>query len=388
MSFALNARAAAHPGGFALVAEGDALSGVLLDFTLPATTLKRIMLAVIIRDATIYPSQNTMGWQSVIDSSGASDLFLDAYARRSDGSPGSREGDIVSWLSLEAQELVGAVLEVGDTEIADVIASVNHGAFIADTTPSAPVVTALHESDVILVVAVSTTNVTWTPPTGFTEVEDYASTPDPSLSLGVFYRTAGEIGEIDPGSPTASASCTGRVWSVVLGYSPFQTDINAMTIEAIRDRMITLVTAATPTVLSDDKFRHVLDEGNGDFREWAEQNPQGAFRRFQVQDSGSDDGLPTYSAIDVEERNATMEVVIAYPHNARTGKQWNRDRKDAMDADWRKLYTILGPGMGQSNFSGANDCTLMNCSKSVEVGENCDYLVVTIQILYVLDVDA
>lgn len=162
---------------------------------------------------------------------------------------------------------------------------------------------------------------------------------------------------------------------------------NAATIEAIRDRMIALIHAITPTVLSDDKFRHVQDEGNGDVREWAEQNPQGAFRRFQAQDAGVDSGLPVFSSVNLEERNATIEIVISYPHNARTGKQWNRDRKDAIDADWRKIYTVLGPGMGQSNFSGSNDCTIMNCSKSVEVGASCDFLVITIPILYVLDVD-
>lgn len=160
------------------------------------------------------------------------------------------------------------------------------------------------------------------------------------------------------------------------------------TLEAIRDRVVTLIEGITPTVLSGDKFRHSLDEGDGDFASWAEQNDQSAWRRFQVMHDGSDPGLPNTSDMLIEERSATLVITIAYPHNKRAGIQGKRDRDDAIDADWRKIYRTIGPGAGQSNFSGSNDCTIMGCSKRTDPGEACDFLVVEVPLVYLLDLTA
>lgn len=149
--------------------------------------------------------------------------------------------------------------------------------------------------------------------------------------------------------------------------------------------MIALVTALTPTLVSAVKFRHSQDEGDGDFPTWAESNPAGAFRRFQIRDSGSDE-VPEVSQVDISQLEATMTLTVAYDHSKRAGGQGARDRDDCIDADWRLINRALGI-YGRANFSSTHDCTPLGCRKSIDRGQSCDFLVVEIRLMYYLDVD-
>lgn len=158
------------------------------------------------------------------------------------------------------------------------------------------------------------------------------------------------------------------------------------TIETIRDRIIALITALTPTSLTGDKFRVSRDESMADFRQVCESNPPGCLRRFQVDDDGGADG-PESTNVDMALQVVTFTIQIAYPNTHRYGGAAGRDRKDVIDEDWRKLNYSCGI-YGRANFSGTNDCTPLGCVKEVEKSEKVTYLVATCRMQYVLDLDA
>jgi len=144
------------------------------------------------------------------------------------------------------------------------------------------------------------------------------------------------------------------------------------TAEAIRDRAIALIKALTPTKLTGNRFDPYRNEGAGDFISFAQDTPQ--FRRFQARDVG-DDAPPAVSNTQVEERELTLEVRVSYPQTARTGRDNALDRDDAIVADWKLIDHAIGI-LGAGNFSGANDCTPLGATKSVERVGKVDFLVV------------
>lgn len=148
--------------------------------------------------------------------------------------------------------------------------------------------------------------------------------------------------------------------------------------------MIVLIESISPSILSSDRFRHSQDEGDGDFATWAETNPPGAFRRFQVRDAGVDEP-PEITDLRASLLKATLVITVAYPHTARAGREWARDRDDCIDEDWRKILLAIGPGHGAANFFGAHDCAVVSCTKGVEIGETCDLLTATADLHYYLD---
>ncbi len=133
--------------------------------------------------------------------------------------------------------------------------------------------------------------------------------------------------------------------------------------------------------MSGNKFIKHRNEKNGDFLEHSESAAAGAFRRFQVRDLGNDEP-PEVSSIDYEEHRLDFQILIAYPHNNRTGPQAAMDRDDAMDADWKLLNFQIGL-CGKVNFSSPYaDATPMGASRDRESGENCDFLVITETFIY------
>lgn len=158
------------------------------------------------------------------------------------------------------------------------------------------------------------------------------------------------------------------------------------TVETIRDRIITLITALTPTSLSGDKFLVSRDESQADFRIASESAPAGCFRRFQVDDDGRDD-LPEVSNTDIAQLRVSFTITIAYPNTHRYGVNAGRDRKDVIDEDWRKVNFSIGV-YGRANFSSTHDCTPLGARKEVDKDEKVTYLVITAEYLYSLDVDA
>lgn len=162
--------------------------------------------------------------------------------------------------------------------------------------------------------------------------------------------------------------------------------MSVATLEAIRDRVYTLIESQTPTTLSADKFRRYRNEGGADFPAWVEVNAPGALRRFQVREVG-DDELPDVSDTTTERVQATLEILVAYPQNARTGRDNAMDRDDAMNKDWAAINLVCGI-YGKSNFSSSNDCVPMGCTKSVERVGKVDLLVVRMRLQYVRSVTA
>lgn len=152
------------------------------------------------------------------------------------------------------------------------------------------------------------------------------------------------------------------------------------TAEAIRDRILTLIESLTPTSLSADKFRRFRNELDADFDEWAEKNPAGAFRRFQVREVG-EDGEPSVSDTTQETVIVEYEIRIAYPQTHRYGASNGMDRDDVRKQDWKKIKHTIGCD-GRGNFSGTHDCTPLGASEQREAGGKVDYSVIRARFEY------
>jgi hypothetical protein len=160
--------------------------------------------------------------------------------------------------------------------------------------------------------------------------------------------------------------------------------VSVSTIEAIRDRVYTLLESLAPTSLSSDKFRRYRNEAGANFSDWAESQPAAAFRRFQVREVG-DDELPDVSDTTTERVTATLEIIVAYPQTHRTGPANAMDRDDVINQDWKSLNASVGI-YGRGNFSSSHDCTPLGCTKSVERVGKIDLLVVRMRVEYVRSV--
>src|SRR5678815_4190020 len=159
------------------------------------------------------------------------------------------------------------------------------------------------------------------------------------------------------------------------------------TAEAIRDRILTLIEAITPSSLSGDKFRRYRNEGNGNFAAWAERNATASFRRVQVREVG-DDNPPDVSNTDFEAVYLTEELRIAYPQSHRYGAANALDRDDVMKLDWKDINFSVGM-YGRANFSEENDCTPLPAVRlATERGDNVDFLVIKLTYRYNRDTGA
>ncbi len=155
------------------------------------------------------------------------------------------------------------------------------------------------------------------------------------------------------------------------------------TVEAIRDRLYTLIEGLTPLALSADRFRRYRNEGKADFETWANAGPAGALRRFQVR-ADSHEG-PDVSNTDFDARIVTFRITVAYPQTARTGPDQAMDRDDAMDSDFRLIDRALG-FYGRANFSATHDCTPLGTTPPTPVsGAACDFLEATASFRYYLE---
>ena len=148
---------------------------------------------------------------------------------------------------------------------------------------------------------------------------------------------------------------------------------NATTAEAIRDRILTVIEALTPSICSADKFHRYRNEDGADFQEWCEANPQSSLRRVQVRDTGND-APPAVSNTDIERRNVEFRILVAYPQTARTGKHQALDRDDAMSSDQHAIEKAVGL-QGRANFSGSYpDATWLSGTTDRIVGDGVDLL--------------
>lgn len=117
--------------------------------------------------------------------------------------------------------------------------------------------------------------------------------------------------------------------------------------ELIRESMIGLIEALTPTSHSSVPFR--VERGERDFRAWGEANEAAALRRFSVRFVGQP-SPPVVSDTQVElVEGDVVELVIAYP------KQWGkygegnvRDFDDLMDEDLQQIDGRSGVGVNNA----------------------------------------
>ena len=101
---------------------------------------------------------------------------------------------------------------------------------------------------------------------------------------------------------------------------------------------------------------------------------QPGLRRFQVRDIGSDEP-PAVSNTVYEQRRLSVEILIAYPQDNRAGSDNALSRDNVMDQDWD--YIDFNIGMcGRVQFYTTHDCTPRGCTKEVERGETCDFMVI------------
>lgn len=154
--------------------------------------------------------------------------------------------------------------------------------------------------------------------------------------------------------------------------------------EAIRDRVYALIEALTPSSLSATKFRRYRNEAGADFDAWSEKNPSGAFRRFQVRETG-DDEPPDVSNTDLEAVELELTIRIAYPQTHRYGSANAMDRDDVINQDWKLINAAVGI-YGRANFSLNCDCTPLGAIKERDTGIGVDYLNVVATFRYHRDV--
>lgn len=146
------------------------------------------------------------------------------------------------------------------------------------------------------------------------------------------------------------------------------------TASSIRDRVRTLLAQTDPVYLTGTRFRDFRNEGKADFREWAEKHPEAALRRYQVRNIGNDEP-PAVSNTDVELRRLTLEIVIAYPQDNRAGRDNAMDRDDVIEQDWDYIDFNIGL-CSRGNFYLTHDCTPLGCTKEIERGDTCDFMVI------------
>lgn len=149
----------------------------------------------------------------------------------------------------------------------------------------------------------------------------------------------------------------------------------ATTSAAIRDRMITVVQALTPTTLADTPFRAHREAG--DFREWAMSHANACLRRFSIRDTFLTD-TPDATNLDVEWVTTTMEFACAYPTTYRAGPDGMRDSDDLIEQDMHAIQHAIGT-RGYGNFT---DGVMQDADVSVEENDEVRVLNLTFSVGY------
>lgn len=149
------------------------------------------------------------------------------------------------------------------------------------------------------------------------------------------------------------------------------------TIDAIRDAFETSIEAISPSNHSSVGFRVSLGEVS--FREWAEAHPDAALRRFSILRVGSVEPGEVSDA-SVEEKLATLELVVAYPKQmALYGVENVRDMQALMQSDAAKINEAIG-GSGYASWpSGLIDCQEID---TIEDGDAVSFLVHSFEIRF------
>lgn len=155
----------------------------------------------------------------------------------------------------------------------------------------------------------------------------------------------------------------------------------------IRDRIIALIEALTPTSIAGTRFTKYRNEGGANFRGWAVgAGKASAWRRFQVRDDGSYEP-PVVSNTDVELHFVTFEIVVAYSQDHRAGGDAALDRDDVMREDQLAIETAIGM-RGRANFVSPHPVASWVEARPTEreLGDGVDFLVIHQRMMFYCDV--
>lgn len=190
-------------------------SGVYLNFVVSPQAVGTVLVAVVVRSDDILCS-DPVNWVRKVNGRGAGNFLLDVWVRRI-VSPS--ENPSVLFLSTVEQELVGGMLAFNDVDYDDLIEAIEDIAFVDDINPPAPGSLAESANDTAIGIWASDDAVTWTPPPGMTELDDYESSLLATRSILI--AVLGGVGSfpiVDLGAATASAPTSGRAWTIILRY--------------------------------------------------------------------------------------------------------------------------------------------------------------------------
>ena len=213
-----------------------------------------------------------------------------------------------------------------------------------------------------------------------------------TLNGAAFQSHAGTVVELSDGAyhytPTAGEKGTAGVIGfkveksgVRLGLymvGQYRTSVHASTtttVAQIRDRASDLITALTPTVMSNDRFLESRHEYKGDIRVWARANPHACRRRFSVR-AVPLETVPEVSNVTTEQVRSTFETVVCYAQDHRDGEQGALDRDDVIDSDFRQIDKVIGL-YSRANFpaGSAYDACWTGREFEIERDEGVDFLV-------------
>lgn len=146
------------------------------------------------------------------------------------------------------------------------------------------------------------------------------------------------------------------------------------TVETIRDKMITVIEALTPSTESKETFRVSLDEI--DFREWASKYKGAVFRRFSILDVTDYENVRVSDGL-VEQIDAVLEVVVAYPKSrSKYGANGLRDAMDLIREDMHLIDDNVGLHGGANTVSG--QCRAVKRSARIDMGDTDDTAILSV----------
>lgn len=119
--------------------------------------------------------------------------------------------------------------------------------------------------------------------------------------------------------------------------------------EAIRDRIIDVITAITPRSLIGDRFRRYRNELGGRFQRWAESNAAGCLRCVQVRRIRQRNSAEVTNT-DFAELRCSFLISVSYSQTHRFGDDAALDRDDVIDEDIYDIDQAIGMN-GRANFA-------------------------------------
>jgi len=146
----------------------------------------------------------------------------------------------------------------------------------------------------------------------------------------------------------------------------------------MRETAMTAIEGISPVTRTDRAF--LRDKAEFVFLEWAESEPQAAFRRFAFVNN-FDREPPDISNKDVERERGTISIMVGYPLDFRYGGDAFRDMENVIDEDFESIDNVVG----HRATTFVDGCFLYD-SQVVERGEFVATLTITYRYNYLRSV--